>query len=170
MTRKEFIAELHQLYIEDIDHWMKERFEENDLHAELKEDKENALKRAIIKNNGMDYDYLEWALEGQQECGLSFEDQLSSLEDSRGLLSSFWDNNTDEENEEIFNRYKKYYDTIPMEEFDKLLHRKIVMMEVDRLKTIKATPEEVEEWLKMYGNDTAEEIRQELKTYLATAD
>ena len=166
MTRKEFIAELHQLYLKDIDYWMKERFEENDLYAELKQDKENALKRAIIKNDGMDYDYLEWALEGLED-GMSFERQFQYLEDNDGPLSSRWESNTDEEDEEIFNRYKKYYDTIPMEEHMKQIHIELVMQEVERLKD--KTSEEIDKELVFYCDDFVEEVKSEINALRQTA-
>ena len=166
MTRKEFITELHQLYLKDINYWMKEQFEKKDLYAEVKQDKENSLKRAIIKNNGMDYDYLEWALEGLED-GLSFEHQLQCLEDNDGPLSSFWEDNTDEEDEEIFNRYKKYYDTIPMEEHDKQIHYKLVMQEVEQLKD--KTSEEIDEALSIYIDDFAEDVKREINALRQTA-
>lgn len=166
MTRKEFITELHQLYLKDINYWMKEQFEKKGLYAEVKQDKENSLKKAIIKNDGMDYDYLEWACEGLED-GLSLESQLQCLEDNDGPLSSRWDYNTDEEDEEIFNRYKKYYDTIPMEEHNKQVRHKLVMQEVEQLKD--KTSEEIDKALSIYVADFAEDVKHEINALRQTA-
>lgn len=115
MNKKEFIKELHNLYLVDVQTWMKERFEEKGIKVEAQsEAQEKAMLRSILKHNNMDYDYLEWAAEGIEEQGLTLENQFQCLSDMQeycgsGVLSGRWDCNNDEEDDEIFNCYKKYF-------------------------------------------------------------
>ena len=114
MNQREFIKELHDLYLEDITQWMTDRFEERGIDVEdQSEAQEKAMLRAILKHDGMDYDYLEWAAEGNEE-GSTYAEQLECLAQNQewggpGVLSGRWESNNDEEDEKIFSRYKKYF-------------------------------------------------------------
>lgn len=113
MNKKEFVKELHDLYLEDVQSWMNDRFEERGIEVEEQsEAQEKAMLRSILKHDGMDYDYLEWAAEGIEQ-GSTYEDQLEYLSQNQswngsGVLSGGC--RFDEE-DEIFSRYKKYFTT-----------------------------------------------------------
>ncbi len=115
MNKKEFIKELHNLYLDDVQTWMNERFEERGIEVEEQsEDQEKAMLRSILKHDSMDYDYLEWAAEGIKECNSTYAEQLKYLSDNQdycgsGVLSGGC--RFDDEEDDIFSRYKKYFTT-----------------------------------------------------------
>ena len=114
MNKREFVKELHDLYLEDVQSWMNDRFEERGIEVEEQsEAQEKAMLRSILKHDGMDYDYLEWAAEGIEQ-GSTYEDQLEYLSQNQswngsGVLSGGC--RFDDEEDEIFSRYKKYFTT-----------------------------------------------------------
>lgn len=114
MNQREFISNLHDLYLEDVQRRMTDRFEERGIDVEEQsEAQEKAMLRAILKHDRLDYDYLEWAAEGNEE-GSTYAEQLQYLAQNQewggsGVLSRLWAFNNDEEDEKIFSRYKKYF-------------------------------------------------------------
>lgn len=114
MNQREFISNLHDLYLEDVQRRMTDRFEERGIDVEEQsEAQEKAMLRAILKHDRLDYDYLEWAAEGNEE-GSTYAEQLQYLAQNQewggsGVLSGLWAFNNDEEDEKIFSRYKKYF-------------------------------------------------------------
>ena len=114
MNKREFVKELHDLYLEDVQSWMNDRFEERGIEVEEQsEAQEKAMLRSILKHDGMDYDYLEWAVEGIEQ-GSTYEDQLEYLSQNQswngsGVLSGGC--RFDDEEDDIFSRYKKYFTT-----------------------------------------------------------
>ena len=114
MNKREFVKELHDLYLEDVQSWMNDRFEERGIEVEEQsEAQEKAMLRSILKYDGMDYDYLEWAAEGIEQ-GSTYEDQLEYLSQNQswngsGVLSGGC--RFDDEEDDIFSRYKKYFTT-----------------------------------------------------------
>lgn len=114
MNKREFLKELHQLYLADIQTWMKNEFLDRKINVkEQTEAQENAMKRAILKHDGKDYDYLEWAADGMTNLeNYTLEDAFEELVEENyfnGILSGHFDYDEDEEIETRFNRYKKYF-------------------------------------------------------------
>lgn len=118
MNKKEYIKGIHKLYIENLQTWMTNCFEERGIEVEEQsEAQEKAMLQAILKYDNYDSEYLEWAAQNIELFGSTFKEYLEHLTRLQkcgafGLLTRKWSDRYDVEiKDEIFNCYRKYFTT-----------------------------------------------------------